>query len=207
MYTGAIDKKHNSFSFEATGFVLCSKYLTHEPLDRLFLYPTALTYPTSEMSRLVKDADLSQDPWIRAVQLCEMTHRIMRLEPDSQFKTAADAYTAGWGDSKDLCQVLMTLCRLGGIGARIVSGLSVGNSTVHCWIEVYTGGVWRALDPAVGKPAEDGYLKIAQGPDHLACAMERSVYRSPAGGVAETVHVSAQVTEHVITTRDTVPKA
>ena len=35
MYTGTIDKKHTSFSFTATGFVLCSKYLTHDPLDRL----------------------------------------------------------------------------------------------------------------------------------------------------------------------------
>ena len=207
MYTGTIDKKHGSFSFEATGFVLCSKYLIHEPLDRLYLYPTRLTRPTVEMSRILESAPLSEDPWNRALQLCDLTHRVVRAEEHSGHRTAAEALAAGKGDAKDLAQVLLTLCRLSGIGARFVSGLAAGIPTAHCWVEVHSGGVWRAMDPSTGEPAEDGYLKVAQGPDHLACALARSVYRSPESGVTETSGMSVQVTEHVITTRDTVPRA
>jgi len=45
MYTGTIDKKHAEFNVTATGFVLCSKYLIHEPLDRLYSTPRSSPAP------------------------------------------------------------------------------------------------------------------------------------------------------------------
>ena len=91
MYTGAVDKKHRRFSFEATGFVLCSKYLIHDPLDRLFLYPTRLTRPTEGMGRVLAQASLSEEPWNRAQQLCDLTHRTMTCVPATGAATAAEA--------------------------------------------------------------------------------------------------------------------
>lgn len=206
MYTGTIDKKHNAFTFTASGFVLCSKYLTHDPLDRLYLYPTALTQPSPAMNQAVA-APLPEDPWQRAQYLCALTSRLLRLVGSSDNRTAADAFEQGQGDAKDLAHVLLALCRLSGVAARFVSGLAVGISQAHCWTEVYCGGVWRALDPCSGNPVEDGYLKIAHGPDYGACATGRGCFRDPEGTVVTLRDMQVQVTEHVIRTRDTVPHA
>ena len=209
MYTGAVDKAHTDFSFESSGFVLCSKYLIREPLDRLYLYPTTLTTPTEQMHRILASASLSEDPWRRAMQLCDLTHRSLTLTPRiSGVRTpAAKALSAGHGDARAQAHVLMTLCRLSGIAARFVSGLALGVDTAHCWVEVYCGSLWRALDPTTGAPVEEGYLKIAHGPDYNACSLERGVFRAEEDGVTATNHLTVQVTEHVITTRDTVPHA
>lgn len=207
MYTGTIDKQHDSFAFSASGFVLSSKYFIHEPLDRLYLYPTELTRPTPALSSLLSQQALPQDPWQKAQCLCTLTHRHLAPAEASQAKTAGDAFQAGKGDSRDFAHVLLTLCRLCGIGARFVSGLTVGRSKPHCWAEVYVGGVWRALDPFAGSPVEDGYLKIAHGPQGEACAVARNCFQSgPEAGKAQWEY-SVLVTEHVIRTRDTVPHA
>ena len=207
MYTGAIDKKHDSFSFTASGFVLLSKYFIHEPLDRLYLYPTELTQPTAALSSLVSQQALPQDPWQRAQFLCTLTHRHMAPAEHTETKTAGEAFQAGEGTPRDCTHVLLTLCRLCGIGARFVSGLTVGRETPHCWAEVYVGGVWRALDPFTGLPVEDGYLKIAQGPQGDACALLRNCFQSGPEKADFRREFSVQVTEHVIRTRDTVPHA
>lgn len=205
MCTGTIDKKHQSFSFTATGFVLCSKYLTHDPLDRLYLYPTRLTQPTEQMARLVSSASLPEGDWARAQALCSLTYRLLNYTVDSRYQTAAEAFGAGQGDAKDFAHVFLTLCRLSGLSARFVSGLALGLPQAHFWAEVYCGGVWRALDPCSGAPVEEGYLKIAHGPDYAACAVARSYY--PGGNVAQLRQMQVQLTEHVIRSRDTVPHA
>ena len=207
MYTGTIDKKHDSFSFTASGFVLLSKYFIHEPLDRLYLYPTELTQPTPALSSLVSQQAAPQDPWQRAQFLCALTHRHLAPVESSGTKTAGDIFQSGEGDSQDFAHVLLTLCRLCGIGARFVSGLTVARTVPHCWVEVYVGGVWRALDPFLGTPVEDGYLKIAHGPQGSACSVTRNCFQSGPETVSSQREFSVLVTEHVIRTRDTVPHA
>lgn len=211
MYTGTVDKKHTEFTVTATGFVLCSKYLIHEPLDRIYLYPTRLTRPTREMERILESASLSEDPWNRALQLCDLVHRSMTHIPattdSTPNRTAAEALSSGRGDARDLSHVLLTLLRLSGIAARFVGGLAVGVPQGHSWVEVYCSDVWRALDPTTGGVVEEGYLKIANGPDRGACAKTRDVFRDPTGTVTQTREFTAQVTEHVIRIRDTVPRA
>lgn len=203
MYTGTIDKKHQSFGFTASGFVLSSKYLTHEPLDRLFLYPTPLTRPSAQMIQLTAVNALPVDDLKKAQTLCAMTHQLLQLDAPGSLRTAGEVFTSGHGDARDHAHVFLTLCRLSGLAARFVSGLAVGISLPHAWVEVYCGGVWRALDPTTGLSVEDGYLKISHGPDYNNCAVERSCYRAPETPSVRTL--SVQVTEHVIRTRDTVP--
>lgn len=207
MYTGAIDKKHDSFSFTSSGFVLLSKYLTHEPLDRLYLYPTELTQPTADLSALLSQQAMPQDPWEKARFLCTLTHRHLAPADTPLTQTAGEAFASGSGSPQDYAHVLLTLCRLSGIGARFVSGLAVGINQPHFWAEVYVNGVWRALDPWRGEPAEDGYLKIAQGPQSTACAVSRNCFRQDLEEANVQKTFSVQVTEHVIRTRDTVPHA
>lgn len=207
MYTGTIDKKHDGFSFTASGFVLLSKYFTHEPLDRLYLYPTELTQPTPELSALAARQALPQDNWQKARFLCDLTHRRLTLTEEPGVRTAGEVFHQGAGTARDFAHVLLTLCRLCGIGARFVSGLAVGISTPHCWVEVYVDGVWRALDPVCGLPAEDGYLKIAHGPQGTACAVARNCFQQEQADLTASREFSVEVTEHVIRTRDTVPHA
>lgn len=205
MYTGTIDKAHQAFAFSASGFVLSSKYLTHDPLDRLYLYPTEYTLPSPQLKAFLSSLALPQDPWEKAIALC--THTNKALSPSgSDERRAADAvFASRQGDARDYAHVLLTLLRLSGIAGRFVSGLAVGIPQVHSWVEVYCGGLWRALDPFTDKVIEEGYLKIAHGPDYNACAVERSCYLPE--GVPFTRSIQVEVTEHVIRTRDTVPHA
>lgn len=205
MYTGTIDKKHQRFGFTASGFVLSSKYLTHDPLDRLYLYPTRHTQPSAPMVQLTATGALPQDEWSRAKALCELTHKLLTLSEPGPSRSANEVFASGHGDARDHAHVLLALCRLSGIAARFVSGLAVGVNIAHAWAEVYCGGLWRALDPTTGLPVEEGYLKIAHGPDYDDCAVERSCYRD--FDTPSTRVVSVEVTEHINRTRDTVPHA
>lgn len=205
MYTGTIDKKHESFGFTASGFVLSSKYLSHDPLDRLYLYPTRYTQPSPAMVSLSAIGHLPVGDWDRAKALCQMTHDMIQPQTPGPCRPAREVFASKQGDARDMAHVLLSLCRLSGIPARFVSGLAVGIPVAHAWVEVYCGGFWRALDPSTGLPIETGYLKIAHGPDYDSCAVERSCYRDPSIQGQRTVSVT--VTEHVITTRDTVPHA
>lgn len=204
MQTGTIDKPHSFFSFSASGFVLSSKYLTREPLDRLYLYPTRLTQPCPDMMRSLAAISLPTEDFQRAKALCALVHSTMEFQPFSAYETAAESYLAGRGDARDYAHVLITLCRMNGIAARFVSGLALGNPSVHAWAEVYCDGAWRGLDPTTGQVIEEGYLKIAHGPDYDACAVERSCYR---GSPELLRNVKVEVTEHIVETRDTVPHA
>lgn len=203
MYTGTIDKKHSSFGFTASGFVLSSKYLSHDPLDRLYLYPTRYTGYSSAMVQLTATGHLPVGDWDRARALCQITFTQISPSSPQPGRTAQEVFATGQGDARDMAHVLLSLCRLSGIPARFVSGLAVGVPTAHAWVEVYCGGVWRALDPTTGLAVETGYLKIAHGPDYDSCAMERSCCGE--SGLSGSRTVSVQVTEHVITSRDTVP--
>ena len=205
MYSGTIDKAHTAFSFAASGFVLCSKYVIHEPLDRLYLYPTRLTQPTEAMKRWLEELELPEDPWERAKALCRTVSQRLSWTALSQNFSAAQAMETGTGDARDYAHVFLCLCRLSGIAARFVSGLAVGIPQAHAWAEVYCGGVWRPMDPSAGVPVEEGYLKIAHGPDYDACAVERSCFRDK--DTPWKREVAVQVTEHVIRSRDTVPHA
>lgn len=205
MHTGTIDKPHSSFSFSASGFVLSSKYLTREPLDRLYLYPTKLTQPTSEMMRTQAAISLPTEDYQRAKALCALVHEKLGFLPFSDHETAGESFLAGEGDARDHAHVFITLCRMSGIAARFVSGLALGNASVHAWAEVYCGGAWRAMDPTKGLAVEEGYLKIAHGPDYDACAVVKSCFQGSAENVIRDIRV--EVTEHIVETRDTVPRA
>lgn len=209
LYSGSLKKPHSSFGFTATGFVLCSKYLIHEPLDRLFLYPTEyFTKPDSSMKLLLSELELPADPWEQAQQLCGFVHDIMEYVPGATDVTtsAADALLNRQGVSRDFVHVYLTLCHLAKIPARYVVGLCKGVSRAHVWAEVYLGGAWHAMDPTQGCQVEEGYLKIAHGRDYADCAVDRYCFRQMEGvGAAKTV--SVKVTDHVVAPRETVPHA
>lgn len=209
LYAGSLKKPHSSFGFTATGFVLCSKYLIHEPLDRLFLYPSDFTRPDGSMRLLLGELELPADAWDRAMRLCKFVHDIMEYAPGATAvdTTAADALLNRQGVSRDFVHVYLTLCHLSRLPARYVVGLCRGVARAHVWAEVYVNGAWYAMDPTLGCAAEEGYLKIAHGRDYADCAVDRYCFRSEKDGVGAAKTVAVKVTDHVITTRDTVPHA
>ncbi len=209
LYSGSLKKPHSSFGFTATGFVLCSKYLIHEPLDRLFLYPSDFTHPDSSMKLLLSELNLPTTPRETALRLCSFVHEIMEYAPGTTAvdTSAADALLNRKGVSRDFVHVYLTLCHLMRIPARYVVGLCKGVSRAHVWAEVYLDGAWHAMDPTQGCPVEEGYLKIAHGRDYADCAVDRYCFNSDQENVGAAKTVSVKVTDHVVTTRDTVPHA
>ncbi len=206
MYSGSVDKAHAAFGFTATGFVLCSSYLVHEPLDRIFLFPSDFTQPSNEMKQL--NLNLPEGVWAKAEALCGFVSHALRYEPGSTTTatTAAEAFHLGCGVSRDYVHVFLSLCRLHGIPARYVIGLARGVARSHIWAEVYYNSAWYALDPTFGHRAEEGYLKIAHGLDYSDCPVDRYCYDGMDRiNVAKTV--SVKVSDHIITARDTVPHA
>ena len=126
LYSGTIDKAHTGFSYESSGFVLSSRYVIHEPLDRIYLFPSEMTRPTPAMIQMVRTASLPEDPWARAKALCQLTYRLINFVPGDGAKTAAETFASGKGNARDFAHVFLALCRLSGIPARLVSGLAVG---------------------------------------------------------------------------------
>jgi transglutaminase-like putative cysteine protease len=207
LYSGSLKKAHSSFGFTATGFVLCSKYLIHEPLDRLFLYPSDFTHPDSSMKLLLSELELAEEPRARALQLCRFVHEIMEYDAASPHLPATEALLNRRGASRDFVHIYLTLCHMARLPARYVVGLCPEVTRAHVWAEVYLDGAWYAMDPTRGVEVEEGYLKIAHGRDYADCAVDRFFYHSQQENVGFAKTVSVKVTDHVITTRDTVPHA
>lgn len=205
-YSGSIDKNHTSFSFTASGFVLCSKYMIHEELDRIFLYPSRFTNPSTEMQSFLMDLQLPDVPYARALCLMDSVHKMMTYAPGETdvSTTASEAFRSAKGVSRDFVQVFITFCRMSGIPARYVIGLAKGVTRAHVWAEVYIDSRWIALDPTLNVEVEDGYLKIAHGRDYSDCAVDRYTYDGDPVGQSKTI--SATVTDHIILVRDTVPR-
>ena len=206
MYSGTVDKAHGSFGFTATGFVLCSSYLLHEPLDRIFLHPTDLTAPSPQLRALA--LELPEGEWAKIEALCQFVHCALEYAPGETTvaTTAAEAFQLGKGVSRDYVHVFLSLCRLNGIAARYVTGLCRGVARSHVWAEVYFRNAWYAIDPTFGCRAEEGYLKIAHGLDYSDCPVDRYCYDDmDTIGAAKTV--SVKVSDHIVVARDTVPHA
>lgn len=208
--SGTIDKNHTSFSFSSSGFVLCSKYMIHDELDRIFLYPSRFTQPSENMRAFLNRHQLPEDSLKRAEFIMELVHRHMTYTPGgtSVDNMASTAFDTGLGVSRDIVHVFITLCRLAGLPARYVIGLAKGVTRSHVWAEVYIGTVWLAFDPTMNCLVEEGYLKIAHGRDYSDCAVDRYYYESQSGGnVGQSKTITAAVEDHIILTRDTVPHA
>ena len=146
-----------------------------------------------------------EEPWQRAKAICALTSRTMQRKALSNHRTAADAMAAGGGERQRFCAGISLPVQAFRHCGPVCQRLSRRRAAAHAWAEVYCDDIWRALDPSTGKPVEEGYLKIAHGPDYDACAVERSCFRERDTDSERQVHV--QVTEHVIHTRDTVPHA
>jgi transglutaminase-like putative cysteine protease len=129
--------------------------------------------------------------------------------------SAADAFRAGSGQSRDLAHIFIAVARTLGVPARFVAGYisggngasaaamgpdhgailkaGAGDSTGDSWAEVHIPDLgWVGFDPANGVCATDQYIRVAIGLDYLGAAPVRGAHY---GGVREDVAVMLQVTQ------------
>jgi transglutaminase-like putative cysteine protease len=128
--------------------------------------------------------------------------------------SAADAFRAGRGQSRDLAHIFIAVARALGVPARFVAGyLSRGNGasaaeageatghatarvndgTGDCWAEIHIPDLgWVGFDPANGVCATGQHVRVAIGLDYLGAAPVRGAHY---GGVREDVAVRLQVSQ------------
>lgn len=205
--SGVIVKPHSGLSVATTGFVLCSRYVIHEPADPIYRYPSFKTEPDADMREFLDKIDLPEDSFEKALKLTEIVGHYMAYEPGStKFETNAHlAFMLKKGVSRDFVQVYLTLCRLAGLPARYVIGLARGVSRIHVWAEVYCRSAWYAFDPTMGTAVEEGHIKIAHGLDSSGCAVNRFFWDSETAEVGQVKTVNVKVSEHTAV-RDPIPK-
>jgi transglutaminase-like putative cysteine protease len=113
--------------------------------------------------------------------------------------SAADAFKAGRGTSRDIAHIFIAAARTLGVPARYVTGYvgsRAGHTAVHeagdrAWCEAYIVGLgWVGFDPAHGICSTDRYVRVAIGLDWLSAAPIRG---SHYGGGREDVAVRLEV--------------
>ena len=84
------------------------------------------------------------------------------------------AFGHGAAPASDLAQMFIVAARSLGVPARYVSGyaaLSGGPATPHAWAEAHVAGLgWVSFDPATGRSADEGYIRMAVALDAAGAA-------------------------------------
>jgi len=172
---------HDTFEFESFGTVsLSGEYRLEEPLNRIFLYPSAYTEPDSGIAALVEASGLLPQLTVaeKVFRLCNTLYDSMEYVPNATTTntTAALALQIGKGVCQDFAHLLIAMCRMAGIAARYVAGFMEGEGYTHAWVEFYDGIAWRAADPTHNILIDTGYIKLSHGRDFDDCAIERGVF-------------------------------
>lgn len=112
---------------------------------------------------------------------------------------ARTAFEAGRGVCQDQAHVFIAACRSLGFPARYVSGYfhapGAEDLASHAWADVCTdihAGRWLSLDITHRCPIDERHVRLAMGPDYVACAPVRGVRE---GGGGERMEVELRVTE------------
>lgn len=128
--------------------------------------------------------------------------------------TAADAFRAGRGQSRDLAHIFIAVARALGVPARFVAGYvrrgngasapkdqaassgaiaKTGDLMGDSWAEAHVGDLgWIGFDPANGVCPTEQYVRVAIGLDHLGAAPVRGFHY---GGAREDVAVRVEITQ------------
>jgi len=179
LQVGACRSPHSAFSFHASGRVAVDLSRRRpEPCHPSFGCPSPLTVGSPELADfLARRLPASGAPLDRAAALMEAVHRHVTYTPGvtGVNTTAAQAFSMARGVCQDESHILIALCRMAGIPARYICGLTVGEGATHAWVEVWSEGCWYGLDPTRNKRVDETYLVLAIGRDYYDCPVERGV--------------------------------
>lgn len=192
---GHIDSPHDYFEYESQGEAyLYEPYALHEPLNRIYYYPSPYTRPDEGLRRLLNSVSLNEYGSVtgRVTKLAAAVYRSLEYSPNTTnvSTTAMQALMLRKGVCQDYAHVLIALCRSVGIAARYVAGFLEGETLTHAWVEYYDGDAWRAVDPTHNRIVKTGYIKLSHGRDFDDCSIERGLFT---GIVSQRLEVSLSV--------------
>jgi transglutaminase-like putative cysteine protease len=203
-----VDEPHQEIAITAQGTVESHDTVgvlppagLERPSPILYLRPTDLTLPVAPVRDFAEPlrARMAAD---RLDGLHELSRRVaaaVAYRPDSTdvATSAGDALTAGAGVCQDQAHVFAAAARVLGVPTRYVSGYvhvhgsGTDETASHAWCEAWVDGLgWVAFDVTNEICANDAHVRLAVGPDYLACAPVRGMRR---GGGAETLAVNVKV--------------
>lgn len=167
----------------------------------IYLRPTALTEPDETVADFV--APLRE---AFASDALDGLHRLSRAVAEAVSyrkgmtdveSPASHALKAGVGVCQDQAHVFIAAARLLGVPTRYVSGYvhvaggEGDESASHAWAESWVDGLgWVAFDITNQICPADAHVRLAVGPDYLACAPIRGIRR---GGGIEDMKIQVSV--------------
>ena len=194
--SGSLLSGHQEFSFSVTGQVLSGSYIVRQPLEDLFVHPSALTIPGPVITSFAEQ--ISGDTIIQKVKnAAELVHSQMQYLPESTTinVTAEEALAQKKGVCQDYSHILISLLRAHKIPARYCAGLLPGEGETHAWVEYYADGAWFAIDPTHNRAIEYGYIKFSHGRDGSDCLINRGSFSETVPGTSQDIKIQAKVEE------------
>lgn len=98
--------------------------------------------------------------------LVDWVYTYLEKEGTVSVPDALATLDAGRGDCNEHAILLVALLRAAGVAARPIAGVVYvdGKFVYHAWVEVWLGGTWMAVDPALGQvPADATHVTLAYG--------------------------------------------
>ena len=109
--------------------------------------------------------------------------------------TAEEAFNLGRGVCQDYAHIFISLCRLGGIPARYVTGFMIGEGQSHAWAEILFGDKWIGMDPTNNLLIDDNYIKLSHGRDAADCKINLGIM---IGGGEQAQQIKVSVTKLMV---------
>ncbi len=171
----------------------------HEPLPPLFFTrqtpATAACPAITDFARAIGGSD----PLERIHALNTMVGAAVRVVPGrgAAGRSPAEILSSGTGSMRDAAHVLVTVARVAGCPARVVTGHGLHGPdrghrrSAHYWAEVHIDRLgWVALDPAAGCSPDESYVRVAVG---LDASDATPVSGTRSGGGIEELDVDVRV--------------
>lgn len=107
--------------------------------------------------------------------------------------TAEEAFKIGHGVCQDYAHILLSLCRIDHIPCRYVVGMLMGEGLSHAWVEIWSGDIWKAIDPTHDREVGDDYIRVSVGRDYKDCLLNQGVFTGIAGRVKQNQVIKIMV--------------
>lgn len=197
---GHITKPHRSFSVLLQGKALTDNSVYEEKGDfsNIVIYRnfSHLTTPGPALKNYLKSFDFTsvKDDFEKAFIIMNRLYDDFQYVSGSTniFTSAESAFSQGKGVCQDYSHILITLCRMLRIPSRYVVGMMEGEGFSHAWVEVFTNGYWRGLDPTNRLLIDSNYIKISHGRDYNDCIVNKGKF-SFTGNVKQTQSIKVLV--------------
>lgn len=208
MLFGSVEESHDCFCCHIEGEVWTglaeSEEQGPEGMLGMYRYPHGLAVPGKGLRAYTVRLAKERDPAVkvsalnRAVEIMHRLYRDFRYERSvTDLKTTAEeAWQLGCGVCQDYAHILIVLCRLEGIPARYVAGLTIGEGESHAWVEVLSDGKWYGLDPTNDLVVNEDHIRLGIGRDAADCTLNRGIVLG--GGIQrQRVTVCVAVKEQI----------